>query len=121
MTDLFGQVGIGPGTAIILTALALGALAVLKIQELIRTRGADHAGDDPSSFERAAEAFERAVEKQITNAMTTHLLKLEGQRAEWALDAQRAREQHDREFRAELWAGVDAIRKALAEFRKGAA
>ncbi len=111
MTDLFGAVGIAPGIAIILLALALGAMAVLKIQDMIRQRASD--GD--------TEVVGRVVRKQIASALSTHLLKLEAQRSEWALDAQRAREQHDREFRSELWAVVDAIREALDEFGKGAA
>ena len=116
MTDLFGSLGIAPGIGILLAALGVGALTVLKIQEMIRDRGRDDHGrpaEDPD--------LERLVEKQISNAMTIHLMKLDAQRAEWALDAQRAREQHDRQFREELWAGVDAIREALDDFRKGAA
>lgn len=112
MTELFGSLGIAPGIAVILFALAVGAMVVIKIQDMIRQRGTD-GGD--------TEAVGRAVRRQISSALSTHLLKLDAQRSEWALDAQRAREQHDREFRTELWAGVDAIREAVAELRKGAA
>lgn len=119
MTELFGQLGIAPGIGIIIASLALGGLAVLKIQDLIRQRGADLRSaerDDPDP-----EAIGRAVRKVINNALSTHLMKLDTQRAEWALDAQRAREQHERDFRAELWAGVDAIRDAVAKLPKGSA
>lgn len=116
MTDLFGSLGIAPGIAIILAALVAGFLAAAKIRDLSRP---DHERST-KALVRAMDELPEAIGKEIRNALGAHLLQLNQERAEWALEEQRTREQRDRDFRADMrGVMVDAIRSAAASIARG--